>query len=347
MHTQRFTRRHWIVCLKTAAVILIGAAIGCIWTDVAKDLLSLIFGTAIVAFMLTPLARLLEKKLNRAAAALIALIGTLTLLTALLALTLPSLFRQLRSLVEQLPQAFSRVQTLLEHLEARLQQQAPGLRLPEINFSGASGSIAETAKGAISTVRSAANILYRLFLTLMLSYFFIADREHILLHLELMVPQTLRRSAVRAGSMLMRELRLYLRGQATIALAVGAISALGLWCIGLKGAPLLGALVGILNAIPYLGPFLGGIPAVLSALGVGWQKAALTVLILFLVQQIDGMLISPRIMGSVTGFSPAVVMLALFAGARIGSIFGMLLAMPTLMAVRTLYRVFVQRHEKD
>ena len=116
---------------------------------------------------------------------------------------------------------------------------------------------------------------------------------------------------------------------------------------GLSGAPLLGLFVGLFNIIPYFGPFLGGVPAVITALSVGWQKAALTVLILFLVQQIDGMLISPRVMGSITGFSPAVVMISLFVGARVSSIAGMLLAMPALMAARTLYRVFVQRHENN
>ena len=147
--------------------------------------------------------------------------------------------------------------------------------------------------------------------------------------------------------MLMRELRLYLRGQASIALAVGILSASALTIIGVPGAALLGLLVGMFNVIPYLGPFLGGIPAVLMALSLSWQSAALTILALFLVQQIDGMVISPRIMGNITGFSPAVVLLAIFVGARIGSIGGMLFALPTLMAVRTVYRVFVQRHENN
>ena len=74
---------------------------------------------------------------------------------------------------------------------------------------------------------------------------------------------------------------------------------------------------------------------------------AFALLALFLVQQMDGMVISPRVMGNITGFSPAVVLLALFAGARLCSIRGMLLALPTLMAVRTLYRVFVQRRENN
>ena len=159
------------------------------------------------------------------------------------------------------------------------------------------------------------------------------------------MPARWRAMAVRGGNMLLRELRLYLKGQATIALAVGILAALGLLFIGVPGAPLLGLLVGALNVIPYLGPFLGGVPAVASALSVGWQRAVMTLIVLLSVQQIDGMVISPRVMGSVTGFSPAVVLLALFAGAKLGGVAGLLFALPAMMAARSFYRVFVQRGE--
>ena len=93
--------------------------------------------------------------------------------------------------------------------------------------------------------------------------------------------------------------------------------------------------------------YAGGGGAI-SLLACGLLCMALGALaILFLVQQVDGLVISPRVMGALTGFSPAVVLLALFAGARVGGVFGMLLALPALLSIRTLYRVFVQRHENN
>ena len=85
--------------------------------------------------------------------------------------------------------------------------------------------------------------------------------------------------------------------------------------------------------------------AVLAALGGGWKKAALTVFVLWAVQQADGMVISPRILGGVTGLSPAAVLIAIFVGSHVCGILGMLLALPVLMTFRTAYRIFVQRHE--
>ena len=64
---------------------------------------------------------------------------------------------------------------------------------------------------------------------------------------------------------------------------------------------------------------------------------------LTVVQQLDNALISPRIMGGVTGFSPALVLIGIFAGARIGGIAGMLLALPLMVTTRTFVRALSQR----
>lgn len=313
----------------------------------AKEILSIVFGGCVFAFLLSPLCRLLEKRLPKSIAALFVLVGTCIFSAALLVFLLPLTVHQLRSISALLPDALERLHSFADSIADQLHHRLPELTLPEFNLSGADGRMSEIAKGVVSAVSSAADKVYRVFLMATLSYFLMADRERVLLRLELLVPVRWRRLAVRAGNILLREMQIYLRGQATIALAVGILAASALTVIGVPAAPLLGLLVGAFNVIPYLGPFLGGIPAVVMALSMSWQRAAFTVLALFLVQQIDGMVISPRIMGNITGFSPAVVLLAIFVGARIGGVGGMLFALPCLMAIRTVYRVFVQRHENN
>lgn len=315
--------------------------------NVAKDILSIFFGGCIFAFILTPLSSRLERKLSRSLSAFISIFSIGLLLITAGALLLPLILRQLSSLSGMLPDALMRLRSLAESLSVQLLRWLPDLNLPNIGIPNAENQLGNIARTAVGAVSGAAGKLYRFILMTVLSCFLMADRDRILLRLELLVPGRWRRLAVRTGNILMRQLRLYLRGQATIALAVAILATSALTIIGVPGSPLLGLCVGLFNVIPYLGPFIGGIPAVLTALSIGWQSAALTLLALFLVQQIDGLVISPRVMGNITGFSPAVVLLAIFAGARIGNIAGMLLALPTLMAVRTVYRVFVQRHENN
>ena len=155
----------------------------------------------------------------------------------------------------------------------------------------------------------------------------------------------LRATAVRMGAAAGREVRLYLRAQAMVSLAVGALSALGLWLAGVRSALALGLLVGLFNLIPYFGPVLGAVPALAAALTSGWQTAAFAAVVLVIVQQLDGLLISPRVMGALTGLGPAAVLVGVFAGGCALGVPGMLLALPAMMVFRTCVRVFVQRDE--
>jgi predicted PurR-regulated permease PerM len=123
----------------------------------------------------------------------------------------------------------------------------------------------------------------------------------------------------------------FFRGQLLVAAIVGVLSSLGLLLIDLPYWLPLGLLVGFFNIIPLVGPFVGGAIAVVVGGvtgGVGLAvKAGLTMLA---VQQIDNHFISPKVMGRAVRLHPVAVMLALLAGATLGGIWGMLLAVPGL-----------------
>lgn len=307
------------------------------------EALTLILGAAAVAFLLEPLTRVYERRLARPRAALAAMGTVLGALAAAIWLLLPSLIQEATLLARQLPESLKQVQSALASASAWLEAQLPGVRLPEPQLDSA--MLSSLAGGTLSVAGSVADFSCLVSLMFVLGYFFLCDRDRLLIRMELLVPRAVRPTAVRMGNAVCRELRLYLRGQGLIALAVGALAAVGLALIGLRSALVLGVIVGVLNMIPYFGPVLGGIPAVLAALGGGWKKAALTVFVLWAVQQADGMVISPRILGGVTGLSPAAVLIAIFVGSHVCGILGMLLALPVLMTFRTAYRIFVQRHE--
>ena len=307
------------------------------------EALALILGAAAVAFLLEPLTRVYERRLARPRAALATMGTVLGALAAAIWLLLPSLIQEATLLARQLPESLKQVQSALASASAWLEAQLPGVRLPEPQLDSA--MLSSLAGGTLSVAGSVADFSCLVSLMFVLGYFFLCDRDRLLIRMELLVPRAVRPTAVRMGNAVCRELRLYLRGQGLIALAVGALAAVGLALIGLRSALVLGVIVGVLNMIPYFGPVLGGIPAVLAALGGGWKKAALTVFVLWAVQQADGMVISPRILGGVTGLSPAAVLIAIFVGSHVCGVLGMLLALPVLMTFRTAYRIFVQRHE--
>ncbi|MCL6472142.1 MAG: AI-2E family transporter [Firmicutes bacterium] len=138
----------------------------------------------------------------------------------------------------------------------------------------------------------------------------------------------------------------FLKGQALVALSVAILSGIALAALGVDYAVLLGFIIGIFNIIPYLGPILGGAPAVIIALGTSWQLAVVVIVILLIVQQIDSMFISPRIMSSQVNLHPAVVIFALLAGETLLGVIGMLIAIPLAAVGKALYLHFRERNNK-
>ena len=335
----------WRGAARAGAILLAAAALAVWMGGALLDAAGLAFGAAAVAFLAEPLARRFERRLSRSLAALSALACLFAALALAGALLLPALISEAAELARALPASVEMVRGWIDAAAAWLESHLPGVELPAM--PAGESALPALAEGTILFAGGVADAVYRLSLMVVLGYFLLCDRDRLMIRLELLAPQPARGTLVRMGKAVCRELKLYLRGQGLIAAIVGALAALGLWLVGVRSALVLGVAVGIFNMIPYFGPILGGIPAVLTALGGGLQTALMAAAVLWIVQQIDGALISPRIMSGLTGLSPAAVLLAIFVGSGVGGVLGMLLALPALMAARTVYRVYVQRNERD
>jgi len=136
----------------------------------------------------------------------------------------------------------------------------------------------------------------------------------------------------------------FIRGQLLDALIVGILSSIGLSLISLDFAVLIGMTAGIANIIPYFGPIIGSVPAVVVGLLSGSPiKALLAVVVLVVVQQIDSMLIAPRIVGDSVGLHPIFVILSIFVGGAYFGLWGMLIAVP----VAAIVKMFIIRWVED
>jgi predicted PurR-regulated permease PerM len=130
----------------------------------------------------------------------------------------------------------------------------------------------------------------------------------------------------------------YLRGQLLVCLFVGGISTLFLWFISMKYPLLLGSFMGITNIIPYFGPIIGAIPAVIIALTISTKKVILVIGAVFIIQFLESNFLSPYIVGKSLHVHPILIILALLIGAEGFGILGMILAVPIL----TILKVFIE-----
>jgi len=145
----------------------------------------------------------------------------------------------------------------------------------------------------------------------------------------------------------------YVKGQLLLSLIIGVSAGVGLWILGIVGlmphggryAAAFGAWAGVTELIPYIGPWLGALPPVLYAL-VQHPLSALWVALLFLgIQQLEGHVIVPNVMGRTLRLHPLLVIFGLLAGGEIYGFPGILVALPLLAAGRAAWEFFAERIE--
>jgi predicted PurR-regulated permease PerM len=128
----------------------------------------------------------------------------------------------------------------------------------------------------------------------------------------------------------------YIRGQVQVAFWVGLTVGLGLTLVGVPLAGSLGFLAGVFNLVPYVGVIVSTVPALLLAATVGWPTVLLTLLVVWLANQLEAHILSPRILGSTTNLHPVTVIAAILVGASLFGLLGALLMVPTAAFAKIL-----------
>ena len=107
-------------------------------------------------------------------------------------------------------------------------------------------------------------------------------------------------------------------------------------------AVLISAIVGVTNMIPYFGPFIGAVPGVLIMLLVSPIKALIFAILILVLQQFDGLILGPKILGDSTGLKPLWIIFAITIGGSIAGVLGMFLGVPVIAVLRYLLNRFLQ-----
>ncbi|MBU3181189.1 AI-2E family transporter [Clostridium psychrophilum] len=205
--------------------------------------------------------------------------------------------------------------------------------------------------GIVSLFAGIGNILINSFIGLFISFYLLKDYEFFKnLYLN-SVSFIMKESKYRRLNKTIFEVNgimsSFIRGQLLDGLIVGLISSIGLSIIGLDFAFLIGLTAGISNIIPYVGPLIGCIPAVIiGLLSPNPIMALWAVLLLLAVQQLDSAVISPKIVGDSMGLHPIFVIMAITIGGSLAGILGMLLSVPIAGIIKLfLIKIITRRKE--
>jgi predicted PurR-regulated permease PerM len=264
---------------------------------------------------------------------------------------IPVLAVQLVSFVQAAPDIVASARSTLESALQPLADYGLLKGTPDEFIRELEGDILNLAKsvgrnilgGLISFVSGTISLVLALFGVLFVAVYLLANVRKIKVTYLMAAPKRYRRDALELWESEGISLSRYLSGLGLDMVIQGAISTVGLFLLGVPYALLLGTWVSLTAIIPYLGAWLGAIPAVLVALTISPGKAILTALLYLIIQQIEGNVLQPRIQGQALNMPSILIFLGVIAGAEIAGFLGILFAVPTLAVLKVLFDFFRAR----
>jgi predicted PurR-regulated permease PerM len=300
----------------------------------------------IFVYLLRPVVNFLENKgLPRVLSLIVSYLGIVFLLVTISAYVGPILYNEGNGLIENMPEYVSTVSGyatdfIKQHPFLEGSQAAD---IIDGFWQSINSFLQQIVKDIPSIISAISASVINFVLGPIIAFYILKDIGAIRSTVHEMIPNRHRAEGIDIVRKIDCIVGGFLKGQVLVALSVGVLSGIALSLLGVDYAILLGFLIGAFNIIPYLGPIIGGLPAVIIALGTSWQLALAVVVVLLIVQQVDSIFISPRIMSSQVNLHPTVVIFAILAGETFLGIAGMLIAIPLAAVGKALYLHFRER----
>ncbi|MHB0764423.1 AI-2E family transporter [Stutzerimonas sp. NM35] len=303
----------------------------------------------LLAYLGDPLVDRLERRNLSRTWGVIVVFTLFTLLCMLLLLVLlPMLGKQLMHLYELAPQGLDWLQvTALPWVQTRFGLEEDFWRLDQLKsaFSGNLGSTKDVLAVILSqaTASSLALLawLANLLLVPVVCFYLLRDWDLIMAKLRGLLPRRREQTVMQ----LMREchevIGAFLRGQLLVMLALAVVYSVGLMLIGVELGLLIGVLAGLASIVPYMGFVVGigaAIVAVLFQFGLAPYPLLGVVAVFTVGQMLEGMLLTPLLVGDRIGLHPVAVIFAVLAGGQLFGFAGILLALPVAAVIMVLLR---------
>lgn len=208
------------------------------------------------------------------------------------------------------------------------------------DFASIFDQLGGTVKDVFGALSSLFGGIVSFLLVLVIAFYMVAQEKKALTIVHDLVPQKHQKFALEMIDAVQDKMGAWLRGQLLLCLIIGLLYFIGLMIIGIDGALVLAIFGGLTEFIPYLGPFLGGIPIVFVAFISSPFKGLLALLLIILVQQAENHLIVPKVMQKAVGLNPIVSIVAMLAGAKLFGLVGALIAIPLATAIQVIIKEF-------
>ncbi len=302
---------------------------------------------AILAYICDPLVDKLSLwgvdkfKLGRTLATALMMLTIFGALFLLFLILIPLLQKESSLIVERLPAFIGRLRDSIEpwlHARFGIHFNIDSAQIQEVitkNWKTAGDLLGETLKLAGSHGLALVGVVANILLLPVVLFYLLRDWDGFVRNMGELVPRDWHDKTVTVAKEIDQVLAEFLRGQLTVMLAMSLFYAAGLWLAGLDMALPIGLIAGLLGFVPYLGIALGlALALLVGALQFSSFGQIIPVLLVFGIGQLlEGMVLTPKLVGNRIGLHPVVVIFALLAGGQLFGFSGVLLALPVSAAI--------------
>lgn len=303
-------------------------------------------------YLTKPIVTFLNKvcKLNRLLGILITLCTLVWGMVIGVVYLLPILINQLSSLIISSQTIYSRVQDLIIDLSnyPALQNLDVEATIQQLNLSYVDilQNILNSVSNSVGSVLSALiSTVLILIMTPVFLVYFLLDGHKFLPMLERTI---LKRDRLHIAGLLKNlnaTIARYISGVSIDAIIIGCLAYIGYSIIGLKYALVFAIFSGVANLIPYVGPSIGLIPMIIANIFTDPHRLLIAVIYMLVVQQVDGNILYPRIVGSVMKVHPITILVLLLLSSNIYGVVGMIVAVPTYSILKEISKFLSRLYE--
>jgi len=309
--------------------------------------------SAALAFLGDPLADRLQRirmgkwTVSRTMAVVLVFTLMTVALVVLLLIVIPLLRDQIRHLVDKVPQFLDwLVGTALPWVQGKLglSDQAIDTKTLTVALKSYWKEVSAAFLSVAGTVSRGGQAvlawLVNLVLIPVVTFYLLRDWDKLVEGIRTLLPRKIEPVFCSLASEIEDVLGAFMRGQLMVMFALGLIYAAGLWLVGLDLAFIIGLIAGLLSIVPYLGTAVGIISALIAAV-YQFQDVfhpAMVMVVFAIGQSLEGMVLTPRLVGDRVGLHPVTVIFAVLAGGQLFGFLGILLALPVASALNVLVR---------
>ncbi len=310
-----------------------------------REIVAIFVAAIMLASLIDPFADwFTRKRIPRGLAVLIVYTILISVMSLIFVLLIPVVAEQSVQMISNLSLSYTDITEPLMRFQALSEANGFADSFTK-SLSTIQSSISDSVGGIFTTVKGFFGSLAALLIVLVLAFYMVVEEDNMRKYFKSLAPLEYQPYIAQLMTKMQKKIGAWLRAQFILGLFVGGGVYIGLKLIGVEYALLLALIAGILEIIPYVGPIISLVPALIIAFAQSPLIGALTLILYLVIQQIENNVLVPKIMQKITGLNPIISIAALLVGVKVGGVVGAILAIPlatmAMVAVEDIFKELV------